>query len=122
MERRWSRTILGFLDLFLPELAGLGNERACSSDMVGGITDCTWGTKVGDNWSVVSLWRISRIWLVGHRRLIDSTGCSRLGHSTPCLFTELGCFGCGSRYRTADRILGGSRALGGGGIVFIICS
>jgi hypothetical protein len=102
MERRCSGAIGGLLGFLLLEFASLGDERACSSDVVNRVTDCTGGTKVGDDWGVLSLRRISRIRLLGVRRLLDLTS-SRLSHGVPCLFTELACLSSSSRDRTAKR-------------------
>jgi hypothetical protein len=65
VKRRCSRGIFGLLGLLLLELAGLGNKRACRGDVINGVTDCTRGTKVGDDRGVLSLWRISRIRVLG---------------------------------------------------------
>jgi hypothetical protein len=120
MERRCSGAICGLLGFLLLEFASLGDKRACCSDVVNSVTDCTGGTKVGDDRGVLSLRRISRIRPLGVRRLLDLTS-SRLSHGVPCLFTELACFSSSSRDRTAKRLLGGNRALGGGDIISIIC-
>jgi type IV secretory pathway VirB2 component (pilin) len=102
MERRCSGAIGGLLGFLFLEFASLGDERACSSDVVNCVTDCTGGAEVGDDRGVLSLWGISRVCPLGVSRLLGLTS-SRLSHGIPCLFTELACLSSSSRDRTAKR-------------------
>jgi hypothetical protein len=102
VKRCRPRLVLLWL-LRLPlELAGLCDVGTTFGCVRGGMAHSTRDRKVGDDRGLLSLWRISRIRVLGLRRLLGLTSVSRLGHGIPCLLTKLGCFSSSSRNCTAD--------------------